>query len=174
MENDKNFDRTDDQEKDIVKIQNMGGGSPFFRRPQEEPIRNVPPFMPPREMPPEGPPQFSERDEPRTPPPNFIPELPAAERRFGPEEQGPEGRRGGMFPGRPGQGRPDRDEFNRRRRGLRGCIRRFTFIWLFTGESFWFYPIDVDDVFVRGFRWRRNRWVFERIFIRRIIFFRCF
>ena len=176
LENDNNSDRAYEQKNDKVEIQNMGGGPPFIRRPQDEPLRNVPPFMPSPEMPQGGPPQFTGRDEPRTPPPNFTPELPAAERMFGPEGQGPEGRRqfGGMFPGRPGQGRNEREEFNRRRRELRRCIRRFTYIWLFSGEGFWFYPIDIDNVFVRGFRWRRNRWVFERIFIRRIIFFRCF
>ncbi len=159
-------------------MQNMGGPPPFRRPPEGGPIRNVPPMTPPSGMGPEGPQQFSGRDMPRTAPPNFIPEMPAGERMFAPEGQGPEERNqfGGMrrFPGRPGQDRFERDEFNRRRRGLRGCVGRFTYIWLFNGDEFWFFPIDVNDMFVTGFRWRRNRWVFDRIFIRRIIFFRCF
>ncbi len=147
-------------------MQNMGGGPPSFRRPQGEPQRNVPPFTPSPETPSDGTPQMFRRDEPRTAPPNFIPEAPGVER-FGPDGRS-------QFGGRPGQDRFEREDFNRRRRELRGCLRRFTFVWLFNGESFWFYPVDVDNVFVRGFRWRRNRWVFDRIFIRRIIFFRCF
>lgn len=171
LDNDKDFDREAEQKNENIQIQNMGGGSPFFRRLQDEQLRNVPPFTPLPETLPDGSPQLSGRGEPRTAPPNFTPELPAGVERFGPEG----GRQfGGMGPGRPGQGRYDREEFNRRRRELRRCLRRFTYIWLFNGEDFWFFPINVDDVFVIGFRWRRNRWVFDRIFIRRIIFFRCF
>lgn len=169
LENDKSLDRAYDQKKNYVQMQNMGGGT--FRRPSSGPMRNVPPFTPSPEMPSEGTPQMFRRDEPRTAPPNFIPEPPRGER-FGQNGQGPEGR--SQFGVSPGQGRFEREDFNRKRRELRGCIRRFTFVWLFSGESFWFYPVDVDNVFVRGFRWRRNRWVFDRIFIRRIIFFRCF
>ncbi len=175
LDNDHDIDKEYDQKDESVQMQNMGGG-PFFRRPQDEPVRNVPPFMPSQNFPSEGPPQFLGRDAPRTAPPNFIPELPAGEGRFGPVGQGPEGRSqfGGMLPGRPGQGGMGRDDFNRRRRELRGCIGRFTYIWLFNGDGFWFFPVNVDDIFVTGFRWRRNRWVFDRIFIRRISFFRCF
>jgi hypothetical protein len=57
---------------------------------------------------------------------------------------------------------------------MRGCLNRFTFIWLVNGNSFWFYPTFVDRQFVTGFRWRRNRWEFDRINLRRILFHRCF
>ena len=46
LENDNNSDRAYEQKNDKVEIQNMGGGPPFIRRPQDEPLRNVPPFMP--------------------------------------------------------------------------------------------------------------------------------
>jgi hypothetical protein len=57
---------------------------------------------------------------------------------------------------------------------MRRCLFRFTYFWLFNGNDFWFYPTFVDGQFVHGFRWRRNRWEFDRINLRRIFFFRCF
>jgi hypothetical protein len=57
---------------------------------------------------------------------------------------------------------------------MRRCLFRFTYIWLFNGNDFWFYPTFVDGQFVQGFRWRRNRWEFDRINLRRIFYFRCF
>ncbi|WP_228351846.1 hypothetical protein [Variimorphobacter saccharofermentans] len=98
---------------------------------------------------------------PRSAPPNFIPEAPQMESRtFG-------------APGRPGV--PVSPQFGFVRPGqIRRCIHRYTFIWLVNGNSFWFYPTFVGNQFVQGFRWRRNRWEFERINLRRILFFRCF
>lgn len=165
MGNDIYSDREYVQKNDGVQIQNMGGFPPSNRRSQpNEPLRNVPP--PPPGRPFEGPSQFMDQEPPRSAPPNFIPEAPRGEVRFAPARAG--------RPGGPGREEIEREEFRGRRRELRRCVRRFTFIWLFTGDSFWFFPTEVGDTFVRGFRWRRNRWVFERIFIRRIFFFRCF
>lgn len=61
-----------------------------------------------------------------------------------------------------------------RRRDIRSCINRFTFIWLNNGNSFWFYPVFVGRDQVVGFRWRRNGWMFDRLNLRRISGFRCF
>lgn len=103
---------------------------------------------------------------PTSAPPNFTPELPRTEAQpFG----GQPGERGG-------QGRDQRgvDIFFRRPGNIRRCLNQFTFIWLFNGNSFWFYPINIRGAFVEGFRWRRNRWEFDRINMNRILLFRCF
>lgn len=111
---------------------------------------------------------------PRSAPPDFIPEAPRMDRRQT-EEYDDRGDRTGfgsfMGPGRPGD---DRDERFGPRRGMRSCLFRFTYIWLYNGNDFWFYPTFTDGQFVMGYRWRRNRWEFDRINLRRIFFFRCF
>ena len=108
---------------------------------------------------------------PRTAPPSFIP-------------QGPSMERGPMAgPGQEQFRTPERDQYGGGRnqqgiqvsqRDLQRCQNRFTFIWMINGNSFWFYPTFVGRQFVEGFRWRRNRWEFDRINISRIAFFRCF
>ncbi len=102
---------------------------------------------------------------PSSPPPNFTPQLPGMEGQplGGP---GPAVQFGGERGGRPGFFRPPMD--------FRRCLNRFTFVWLFNGNSFWFYPVNIRRNSVEGFRWRRNRWEFERINVNRILFFRCF
>jgi hypothetical protein len=151
--------------------------------------------------------------QPRSAPPDFIPELPNMERRqmgepgesersfFGGPGPGGPGRPGPGGPGRPGPGGPGRPgpggpgrpgpggpgrpgpggpgrpgpgDLQSIQRGMRGCLFRFTYIWLINGNEFWFFPTFVDRDFVQGFRWRRNRWEFDRISLRRIFFFRCF
>lgn len=57
---------------------------------------------------------------------------------------------------------------------LRRCLNRFTYIWLIGGNGYWFYPIFIRRNLVEGFRWRNGRWVYDRINLRRILFFRCF
>lgn len=97
---------------------------------------------------------------PLSAPPNFSPEMPrggAQPYSFGIED-GMDFRRGGQ----------------NQNRSLRRCLNRFTFIWLFNGNSFWFYPIEIRRNQIEGFRWRNNRWIYDRINVRRILFFRCF
>ncbi|WP_207708049.1 hypothetical protein [Candidatus Galacturonibacter soehngenii] len=99
---------------------------------------------------------------PNTPPPSNVPQLP----------------RGVVMP------LPETAQFNQQfgninrsnnlQREIRRCLNRFTFIWLWNGRSFWFYPIFMNRWSVDGFVWRRNRWVFERVNINSIFFFRCF
>ena len=99
--------------------------------------------------------------QPTSPPPNFTPELPRMEAQ--------------PLGGPGGQGRDQRGvEFFRRPENIRRCMNQFTFIWLFNGNNFWFVPINIRGPFVEGFRWRRNRWEFDRINMNRILFFRCF
>ncbi|MFE8697775.1 hypothetical protein ACFYKT_15655 [Cytobacillus sp. FJAT-53684] len=57
---------------------------------------------------------------------------------------------------------------------IRGCLRRFTFIWLENGRSFWFYPTFVGRTSVAGWRWRGFRWVYYGTDLNRIRSFQCF
>ena len=153
-----NQDRENTKQNDYVQRQQMGPGG-------------FPPTQPGM------PPQFRMEDRPRSAPPDFIPEAPRMDGRQMQESErtgfgvnfGPGGPQRPGGPGGPGGGM----DFGRRRE-MRGCLFRFTYIWLFNGNEFWFYPTFVDNQFVMGFRWRRNRWEFERINLRRIFFFRCF
>ena len=56
---------------------------------------------------------------------------------------------------------------------IRGCLYRFTFVWLNNGRSFWFYPTFVGRDSVAGYRWRGFRWVYYGTDLRRIRSFRC-
>jgi hypothetical protein len=56
---------------------------------------------------------------------------------------------------------------------IRGCLYRFTFVWLNNGSSFWFYPTFVGRDSVAGYRWRGFRWVYYGTDLRRIRSFRC-
>ena len=56
---------------------------------------------------------------------------------------------------------------------IRGCLYRFTFVWLNNGNRFWFYPTFVGRDSVAGYRWRNFRWVYYGTDLRRIRSFRC-
>ena len=56
---------------------------------------------------------------------------------------------------------------------IRGCLFRFTYIWL-NRDSFWFFPTFVGRNSVAGFRWNRNRWVYFGIDLNRIQSFQCY
>ena len=118
------------------------------------PGRGRQPGTPPPEMTPPG-----MEGAPRTAPPGFIPELPRME-----------GRQMGAPSGFGPQNQYGRGRF----RDFRGCLYRFTYIWLDNGNNFWFYPIFVRGLQLEGFRWRRNGWVYDRINIRKIIFHICY
>jgi hypothetical protein len=90
--------------------------------------------------------------QPLAPPPNFIPALPQS-------TQEPESfRLGGQLGGN----------------NIRFCLNRYTYMWLFNGNNFWFYPTFIGRNSVEGFRWRRNGWTYERINLRQIFFSLCF
>lgn len=56
---------------------------------------------------------------------------------------------------------------------IRGCLYRFTYVWLNNGSSFWFYPTFVGRDSIAGYRWRGFRWVYYGTDLRRIRSFRC-
>lgn len=99
---------------------------------------------------------------PSSPPPNFTPENPGMDAQpfSGNPDYGIQFRGGGFGPNSPGN--------------FRRCLNRFTFVWLINGNNFWFYPVFIGWQYVEGFRWRNGRWIYDRINLRRILFFRCF
>lgn len=135
--------------------------------PSQGPGMGGQPMMPPPGFPPGGPgmggpsmtPPPGYGPQPSMAPPNFIPEMPDMNKRQMGEPTG--------FGTQYHSGSSRYREFRR-------CMNRFTYIWLFNGDGFWFVPTFVDRQFVMGFRWRKNRWVFDRINMNRILFFRCF
>lgn len=112
--------------------------------------------QPPRTNPP------SYGQPPKTPPPFNTPQLP----------------RGMVLPA-PGTSEFNLqyDNFNNSNnldRQFRACLNRFTFVWLWYGRSFWFYPINIRRWSVDGFIWHRNRWIYNSINLNSIFFYRCF
>lgn len=102
--------------------------------------------------------------QPPSAPPSFTPQLPReSDQELLSDPSGFRGSSGGAFIG-----------FRGRFRDFRGCMNRFTYIWLTNGNSFWFYPVFASRNTLEGFRWRRNRWEYERININRILFHLCF
>lgn len=99
---------------------------------------------------------------PSTPPPSNAPVLPRDVVMPLPESAAFNQQRGNV------------NRTNQLSRGFRQCLNQFTFIWLWTGRSFWFYPVSINRWSADGFAWRGNRWVFERVNLNSIFFFRCF
>ncbi|USK30977.1 collagen-like protein [Bacillus sp. CMF21] len=58
---------------------------------------------------------------------------------------------------------------------IRGCLFRYTYVWLNNGRSFWFYPTFVGRTSVAGYRWRPRqfRWDYFGIDTQRIASFSC-
>lgn len=97
---------------------------------------------------------------------------------------------GGGFPGGPGGGQqgaapttpppsftPQQSQFQTFAvdpGGIRGCLFRFTYIWLNNRQAFWFYPTFVGRNSIAGFRWTGFRWVYFGIDLNRIQSFQCF
>lgn len=40
------------------------------------------------------------------------------------------------------------------------CVHQYTYIWLWNGESFWFYPISAEQGQVSGYRWNGFFWTY--------------
>ncbi|QDI93108.1 transporter [Salicibibacter halophilus] len=57
---------------------------------------------------------------------------------------------------------------------IRGCLFRFTYVWLTNQQQFWFYPIFVGQTSVAGFRWTGFSWSYFGIDTRLIDSFQCF
>jgi hypothetical protein len=88
--------------------------------------------------------QGSETGAPTVPPPSFVPA---------------QSQQAGTFAVDPGS--------------MRGCLFRFTYVWLRDFQQFWFYPTFIGRNSVSGFRWTGNRWVFFGISLRQIQSFTC-
>lgn len=40
------------------------------------------------------------------------------------------------------------------------CFFQYTYVWLWNGESFWFYPTRVEYGEVSGYQWNGTYWAF--------------
>lgn len=104
------------------------------------------PMGPPGFQPPFGPPgQGPQTGPPAAPPPSFVPA----------ESQQVE-----AFAVDPGS--------------IRGCLFRYTYVWLRNRQQFWFYPTFVGRRSVSGYRWNGFRWLYFGINLRQIRSFTCF
>ncbi|MBM7647775.1 hypothetical protein JOC78_000715 [Bacillus ectoiniformans] len=57
---------------------------------------------------------------------------------------------------------------------IRGCLYRYTYIWMRGNQQFWFYPVYVGRRSVAGYRWTGFNWVYFGVDLRRIQSFQCF
>ena len=57
--------------------------------------------------------------------------------------------------------------------GIRGCLFRFTYVWL-RRDAFWYFPTFVGRNSIAGFRWTGFRWVYFGIDLNRIQSFQCY
>ena len=56
---------------------------------------------------------------------------------------------------------------------IRGCLFRFTYLWLRNRQQFWFFPTFIGSRSVSGFRWTGARWVYFGVSLREIRSFTC-
>ncbi|MGD7044503.1 hypothetical protein [Jeotgalibacillus proteolyticus] len=58
---------------------------------------------------------------------------------------------------------------------IRPCLFRFTYVWLTSGASFWFYPVVLGNNSVGGFYWnsRQFRWMYIGLDTRNIEVVSC-
>jgi hypothetical protein len=141
----KDQDKKSDYKKEAMKYQQFTPGPPSGPPGQRQPGLGSPPSQPP------------------SAPPSFTPQLPREEgQQLLSEPTGFSGSGGRII------------DFRRQPRNFRSCLNRFTYIWLLNGNNFWFYPVFIGRNVIEGFRWRRNRWEYERISFNRILFHLCF
>ena len=57
--------------------------------------------------------------------------------------------------------------------GIRGCLFRFTYVWL-RRDAFWYFPTFVGRRSIAGYRWNGFRWVYFGIDLNRIQSFQCY
>lgn len=108
-----------------------------------------PPYGPPGQGPQYGPPygpagQGQQAGPPTAPPPSFVPA---------------QTQQASAFAVDPGS--------------IRGCLFRFTYVWLRNRQQFWFYPTFVGRRSVSGYRWNGFRWLYFGIDLREIQSFTC-
>ncbi len=115
------------------------------------PGQGQPPFGPPGQgqqgMPPFGPPpgQGQQAGPPLSPPPQQIP-----------QQSLQSGSGAQLFAIDPGS--------------IRGCLYRYTYVWLSRFNAFWFYPTYVGRNSVAGYRWTGFNWVYFGIDLERITY----
>jgi hypothetical protein len=56
---------------------------------------------------------------------------------------------------------------------IRGCLYRFTYVWLNNGQQFWFFPTFVGRTSIAGYRWIGFMWIYFGTDLRRIQSFQC-
>lgn len=168
MNNDRFYQNMEDKDySDFFKSQQFFPGR--TGTPPQPPGRGESPFEPPGR----GGPSFETpgRGQPSSTPPGRQGQPPSAPPSFTPEM--PRGA-GQSFTGSPDYGMQFRGDGFNRPRNYWGCLNRVTYIWLFNGNNFWFYPTFIGRRQMEGFRWRQGRWVYDRINLNRILFFTCF
>ena len=93
-----------------------------------------------------GPSQGSQSGPPSSPPPTFVPAQTQQQQV-------------GTFAVDPGS--------------IRGCLFRYTYVWLNNREQFWYYPTFVGRTSISGWRWTGFNWVFFGVDLRQIQSFTC-
>ena len=56
---------------------------------------------------------------------------------------------------------------------IRGCLFRYTYLWMRNRQQFWFYPTFVGRTSVSGWRWTGFNWMFFGVSLREIQSFTC-
>ena len=93
-----------------------------------------------------GPSQGSQSGPPSSPPPTFVPAQTQQQQV-------------GTFAVDPGS--------------IRGCLFRYTYVWLNNRQQFWYYPTFVGRTSISGWRWTGFNWVFFGVDLRQIQSFTC-
>ena len=57
---------------------------------------------------------------------------------------------------------------------IKQCKKKYTYIWLNNGDSFWFYPTYISRNSISGYRWIGFWWVHYGTDLRNITSFVCF
>ena len=94
----------------------------------------------------QGPSQGSQSGPPSSPPPSFVPAQTQQQQV-------------GTFAVDPGS--------------IRGCLFRYTYVWLNNRQQFWYYPTFVGRTSISGWRWTGFNWVFFGVDLRQIQSFTC-
>ncbi|QXM05583.1 hypothetical protein [Crassaminicella indica] len=56
---------------------------------------------------------------------------------------------------------------------IRRCKRKYTYIWLKNGDSFWFYPVYIGRKSISGYRWIGFWWIYYGTDLKKIESFVC-
>ncbi|MFA9558294.1 hypothetical protein ACERII_13385 [Evansella sp. AB-rgal1] len=57
---------------------------------------------------------------------------------------------------------------------IRGCLHRYTYVWLTNRQQFWMYPVYVGHRSISGYRWTGFNWVYFGIDVNQISSFQCY